>query len=200
MGTEKKVFRERLRADSFNEGLLGLNAALGGERACEQLLTLGAWKQADAIFSFVSVSGELGTKALNQAVWERGKVLALPRIGPSGRMEFYRLDDHQSLESQLKPNQWKILEPDAKPSMLARARDFSHPLFIVPGLAFSSGGERLGRGGGFYDRYLANEELPPMCVGWCFDEQILDYVPQESQDMRMNFLVTPTSCLSFSGY
>ena len=51
---------------------------------------------------------------------------------------------------------------------------------------------RLGRGGGFYDRFLAHAK-PPIVIGVCFDEQIVDAVPCESHDQRMTIVVTPTN-------
>lgn len=65
-------------------------------------------------------------------------------------------------------------------------------LIVVPGLAFDSAGRRLGRGGGFYDRLLA--ELPGgiPTVGVCFDQQVVDRVPVDTWDCQVDQVLTPT--------
>jgi 5-formyltetrahydrofolate cyclo-ligase len=63
---------------------------------------------------------------------------------------------------------------------------------VVPGLAFTPDGHRLGQGAGWYDRFLA--EVRPNCtgIGVCFDEQLVDAVPTEPHDLRVRWVVTPT--------
>jgi 5-formyltetrahydrofolate cyclo-ligase len=74
-------------------------------------------------------------------------------------------------------------------------------LLVVPGLAFDASGGRLGRGGGFYDRFLAPLAGPadesgsgarprPVICGVCFDEQVVDRVPSVAQDVRVHAVVT----------
>jgi len=66
---------------------------------------------------------------------------------------------------------------------------------IVPGLAFDREGRRLGRGGGFYDRFLGN--LPPevLRIGVCFDEQIIKAVPIDGHDCAMQLIASPTEVI-----
>ena len=68
-------------------------------------------------------------------------------------------------------------------------------LFLCPGMAFTTGGVRLGRGKGYYDRAMehANPESPK--VGVCFREQILPAIPADEHDVPMDFLATPAGCL-----
>lgn len=69
---------------------------------------------------------------------------------------------------------------------------------IVPAMAFDEFGHRLGRGGGFYDRFL--DEIPPSVprIGVAFDEQILEHVPVESWDQRMTLVITPTRTMTMN--
>ena len=64
-------------------------------------------------------------------------------------------------------------------------------LILVPGLAFDRGGRRLGRGGGFYDRFLQLVK-PKLVFGVAFDEQVVDSVPVEGHDAIMTSVITPT--------
>lgn len=59
---------------------------------------------------------------------------------------------------------------------------------LVPALSYSVSGYRLGRGGGFYDRYLA--QYPGLKVGICFESQVLPEVPQDPWDQRVNYIIT----------
>lgn len=61
---------------------------------------------------------------------------------------------------------------------------------VVPGLAFTAAGERLGQGGGWYDRYLAQVRADCTTIGVCFAEQILDTLPVEAHDVTMDHIVT----------
>ena len=63
-------------------------------------------------------------------------------------------------------------------------------LVLVPGLAFDAQGNRLGRGRGFYDRLL--EKVSGVKVGVCLDLQLVEKIPVESHDARVNFIVTPS--------
>ena len=66
-------------------------------------------------------------------------------------------------------------------------------LVLVPGVAFNLGGHRLGRGKGFYDRLLQN--FSGKKIGVAFDEQIVDALPVEENDVRMDLILTPSRCL-----
>ncbi len=61
-------------------------------------------------------------------------------------------------------------------------------ILLIPGLAFSRDGARLGRGKGYYDRYLENKNI--IKIGICFHEQLVDEVPMEEQDVKMDFVIT----------
>jgi 5-formyltetrahydrofolate cyclo-ligase len=63
-------------------------------------------------------------------------------------------------------------------------------LVVVPGLAFTAAGDRLGQGGGWYDRFLSGIRADCVTVGVCFAEQIVDELPVEAHDVRMDHVVT----------
>jgi len=66
---------------------------------------------------------------------------------------------------------------------------------IVPGLAFTAAGERLGQGGGWYDRFLAHVRDDCATVGVCFTDQVLDSVPTDAHDVRVDHVVTDAGVL-----
>ena len=95
------------------------------------------------------------------------------------------LDDDNLVETR-----HGIVEPLAKHTV---SNDCIETI-LVPGVGFDSSGGRLGRGGGFYDRFLSVSR-PPVVIGVCFDEQIVDKVPREMHDQLMTAIVTPTNVL-----
>lgn len=103
----------------------------------------------------------------------------------------------ENLSTDIVVGRYSLREPRA--DLLPLALD-DLDVVIVPGLAFDSTGARLGRGGGFYDRLLARvARLPtgnrPVSVGVCVDEQVVENVPVEAHDLRVDMILTPTTIL-----
>lgn len=113
-----------------------------------------------------------------------GVRIVLPRVGdtPQGEpcMEFYdyRVDD-------MADGAYGIREPQG--DIACPASDID--LMVVPGMAFTRDGRRLGRGKGYYDRYLSREGFRAWCVGVCFDCQVEDNLPCEEYDRRVDEVV-----------
>jgi 5-formyltetrahydrofolate cyclo-ligase len=174
----------------------------GGTKAAEFIRAQAWYQKAAVVFSFASLPDEADTSRINRNVLRDGKRLALPRItgglrgGGEPAMEFALVDS----PTRLVPNERGIAEPPAdSPATEPRAlADDGGILVIVPGCAFTKDGRRLGRGGGFYDRYLAR--LKTECAraarevtlaGYCFDFQVIDDIPAEPHDVRMDFVIAP---------
>ena len=87
----------------------------------------------------------------------------------------------------LRRGEFGVLEPD--PDRAARIAPDRLDLVIVPGVAFTAGGARLGRGGGFYDRFLARVPDPTPRVGVAFRCQVFDQIPTEPHDAHVDELV-----------
>ena len=91
-----------------------------------------------------------------------------------------------------------ISEPkDSQRVILANEID----VLLVPGVAFDTIGGRLGRGGGYYDRFLSSipEDSLPLLIGVCHDFQLIDYVPTYFGDFPMDIVVTPERFIDISG-
>jgi 5-formyltetrahydrofolate cyclo-ligase len=86
--------------------------------------------------------------------------------------------------NDLRPGQFGILEPVRAPAEL------SPDVILVPGLAFTREGHRLGRGAGFYDRFLGSSPPGTIKAGICFDFQVVPELPTESHDVRMDLVIT----------
>ena len=118
------------------------------EALCRQLLSLPEFSAPRTVYAYASLSWEPDTWEILRALLSRGFRLALPRV--EGReMRFYFVPDLKELSQ----SSMKIWEPKAD----AVPADDPEALVLVPGMAFSRDGARLGKGGGFYDRFLAAE-------------------------------------------
>jgi 5-formyltetrahydrofolate cyclo-ligase len=115
----------------------------------------------------------------------RGEEIYLPHLEDQEK-PFHRFDSWENLET----GPLDLRHPSANaPSLNAAALD----VIILPGLAFDRAGNRLGHGGGWYDRVLSMAvEKKPFIVGVCFEEQLEESVPCESFDVRMDIVVTPS--------
>ena len=144
------------------------------------LLSWELWRLARVIFCYRGVGKELNTVPLFEAGWAAGKQMAAPRTLPDRQMEPYGVDSLSDFE----PGRFGLLEPHEN-SLLVSAID----LIIVPGLAFTRSGARLGRGGGYYDRFLTG--CAARTVGLCREEALLDVLPVDDRDIFVGFLALP---------
>ena len=162
--------------------------AEGSARVARRLSATEAWARADLVLCFLSMPHELDTEPLIAAARGQGKAVAVPRIvGDDIRFVMLPPD-----AGELSRDRWGIPVPD--PAW--RAMDLSRaarPLVAAPGLAFDRKGNRLGRGKGYYDRFLlgARRACPDMTViAVCFSVQLEEAVPHGSADQPMDGIVT----------
>lgn len=133
------------------------------------------------LFVYLSLAAEADTSAMLSAAFKVGKRVAAPRCRPNGAMDFIYLSSPDDTAAGL----YGILEPRGE----RVARPLPHDLMLVPALLFTASGQRLGRGGGYYDRYLANH---PSCftMGLCLDCQLTDSLPAEPHDAALCAVAT----------
>ena len=118
------------------------------EELTQRLLELPAFQEAKTLATYLSFDHEVSTAGLIQAALQLGKRVCVPRTYPQGRMEFVEYDPEILEESR-----FGLLEPNERGQVVDKAEiDLIH----VPGLVFQSKGYRIGYGGGYYDRYLAD--------------------------------------------
>lgn len=154
----------------------------------QRLLALPFFSTPRIVSSFVSFKQEVATAGLNAALKERGHELCLPVVSPDvlGEMELYGFD----LKAEFIPNRFGIREPPALPEHHIAPEQLE--AVILPLTAFDAGGQRLGMGGGYYDRLL--KKVRPQCllIGIAFDFQEAEEIPAEPWDMPLHEVVTPT--------
>ncbi len=144
-----------------------------------RLLHFAPYQAAESIFLYVSFGFEIDTLPILEDALRRGKVVAVP-LCQGGTMEARRIGD----VSQLRPGRFTLDPPEDAPVLSRDAID----LIVVPGLAFDRKGHRLGRGGGFYDRYLAGYQ--GRTVALCRTNHLLFEVPVEAHDRSVDAILT----------
>ena len=153
--------------------------------AVNRLVGTDAYQQADWLFTYVSYGSEADTISLIETALKQGKNVAVPiLIDPrKNRMVFCKIESVKELVR----GHFGILEPEYKEEKVVEPTDKT--LMVVPGIAFDVNGYRLGQGGGYYDRYLADHKSI-VNYGLAFEEQIVDRIMINGYDIRMDGLVT----------
>ena len=180
----RTAMKARLATVSPDETLRASNSVLA------QLESLEQWKRAETVLAFLSMKDEINTIPILEAAREQGKTFAVPRVvGPD--LVFYQLS---YLEKDVAPGAFGILEPVSGLCPVAvETLSEHHSVALVPGLAFDKENFRLGRGKGFYDRFLASagDSLYKIGIGYSF--QLVEKVPREPHDKALDLIITSRS-------
>jgi 5-formyltetrahydrofolate cyclo-ligase len=161
----------------------------------ERLLQLREYRQAGTILGYMNFGAEFASELWIQQVLAEGKRLALPRVNHhTNELDLYWVDDP---ENQLAPGLWGIREPIVerceKLTMLNEVE-----FVLLPGVAFARDGARLGYGRGFYDKLLARMPVQPALVAAAFELQIVEKIPQESTDVKVEWIITEQETIACS--
>ena len=145
-----------------------------------QVLALPEWQRAKTVMAYVSLPEEPDTKELIQAALDDGKTLLLPRCADRSVMEALPVTDMNSLA----PGILGIPEPPA-----AEGIDVPEPeVILVPCVAATPNGIRLGHGAGYYDRFLAGHRGMSVCL--CFSRLLRSDLPAENTDAPVDLVIT----------
>ncbi len=182
---EKKALRARIVA-----ALRAQDAATRQAQSadlCARILASDFYRAARAVMLFIPMPEEVDLLPIARDCLASGRRVLAPRIAWESRsLEPACISD---LDQDLRPGRMGIREPGpACPGISPEQID----LVLVPGVAFDSRAQRLGRGGGFYDRFLSRREIRAQRVGVAFDLQIVDRIPREPHDAVLDAVVTPT--------
>ena len=156
-------------------------------QAQRRFVQLPEFASARVVAVYLAMPGEVETDRILAAAWAAGKLVAVPAWRTeAGRYEWTEIREADAVG----PGPWRTLEPEPKRWMTMREIG----IIAVPGVAFDAQGRRLGRGGGHYDRLLADAG-EVVKVGLLFDMQRVEAVPVSRWDVSMNKLVTDKGVL-----
>jgi 5-formyltetrahydrofolate cyclo-ligase len=179
---QKKKLKARILKK--RDALKPIQRAAMSVAICESLITRKAYHQAKTVAVFVTYQSEVNTLPIIQDIIHKGKVPAVPRITGKGKMEFYKIADP---DNDLVPGTYGIREPK-KGLRKVKAEDID--LLVTPGAVFDNRGYRVGYGGGYYDRFIPKMNEGTPVISLAYDLQIIDMVPNESFDKKVNMIIT----------
>ncbi|MBN2375500.1 MAG: 5-formyltetrahydrofolate cyclo-ligase [Sedimentisphaerales bacterium] len=161
--------------------------------ACDLLCKTPEFAQAKVVMFFLSLSHEVETE---QAIWkafDSGKAVLVPKVDWTARkMMAVKLS---GTDAEL------IKEPIGQlrsPKEIDPVEASTIDLVVVPGLGFDKSGNRLGLGGGFYDRYLSGKDFRGIKCGLAFEEQVVEEIPVADHDQEIDMLVTNSEVRRFN--
>ena len=175
----KRLIRSRIlkRIKSYKEEDRNRKSAIIKEKLFRAL----AFKRAKVVMFFVSFGGEVNTKEMIQHSRELGKKIAVPVCKEDKSMKPCVLGKNTKFTHGL----YEIFEPEIKKFLSVENLD----LVVVPGLAFDKRGNRLGRGKGYYDRFLARIPKKTKSIGLAYSFQILPSVPTAGWDKKVDRVI-----------
>ena len=170
-----RAYMKSKRAENTNRDVKALLAAENLMSVLDDLVGVGT---SLSVLVYLSYSSELSTEPLIDKLLERGVAIYAPRV-EGEEMVAVEYGDDFVISGQ------GIREP------IGERFDGNLDIVILPLLAVDEQGNRLGYGGGYYDRYLA-KHTSSLKIGYCFDFQMLKSLPSEETDVALNMVVTDT--------
>jgi 5-formyltetrahydrofolate cyclo-ligase len=158
-------------------------------QVAHQLYQTDEWISATTVAITVSKAPEVDTFQIIRKGWEQGKRMVIPKCEPKSKsLDFRELKRFSELESVY----YGLLEPIVNETVSVQPNEID--LVVVPGLAFSKNGYRVGFGGGYYDRFLANYQGET--VSLAFNDQIISDIPVESHDIPVQKIILSEGVVS----
>jgi 5-formyltetrahydrofolate cyclo-ligase len=175
------------RADTraARSGLSDESRSEAARAVAERAFALPGVLGARTVLAYAPTAEELDPSPILTALRSRGARVAYPRVCGPGALAMHWCGD----PAELAPGYCGIAEPSAE-SPEATPDEFD--LVLVPGTAFDEACDRIGMGGGFYDRLLPLLAPGALAIGLAFDEQIVPEVPTEAHDARLGAVITPS--------
>ncbi|QJR79991.1 5-formyltetrahydrofolate cyclo-ligase [Alteromonas pelagimontana] len=184
----RRQFRQARRALSQNQ------QAQAAQQICQQVQSMPELAQAKRIAAYLANDGEVSLAPTLAACWQRDIATSLPVLHPVTKTHLLMLDYH--LHTSMTRNRFNIAEPQLACQAIRLLSE--HTLIFMPLVGFDEQGNRLGMGGGFYDRTLANLKnyaQQPLLFGVAHDCQQAESLPIQPWDVPLDGVITPTQII-----
>lgn len=158
-------------------------ACLASEEICRRVIAMKEFASASTILAYMCAKGEVNVSMIIDEAIRKGKRVAFPLCIADGGLRLLVPNSMKSFNT----GAYGIQEPDVNDSVEIQPDDLD--LIIVPAVAFTRDGRRLGQGGGYYDRLLSRTRAFTVGVG--FDFQLVNELPVESHDRLIDSIVLP---------
>jgi len=185
MQAMKQVIRQRIIA--ARQQMAEQERARLSRDIAARIAGLEAYRTAGTVLAYLNFGAEFAVEGLVRQALQEGKNVLLPKVNrATNELDVYRVAD---LQRDLAPGLWDIREPLAERCAKVDALE-AVDFILLPGVAFGRDGARLGYGGGFYDKLLARLTHKPALVAGAYAMQIVEGMPQEATDRKVEWLVT----------
>ncbi len=184
---EKKVLRNKILEirDSLNNN----EKELMDNKIFNELINTDLYKRSINIFIYISFSNEINTRNIIEKAFKDKKNVFIPKVYKDEKsMKAIKLN---SID-ELKKNSMGILEPIDDSNYIEKE---NIDLIVVPGVVFDKECNRIGYGGGYYDRYLKDIKSKENKIALAYDLQIVDKIESEVHDIKVDYIITNTRAL-----
>lgn len=166
------------------------------DKLLQRLIKLDRLQQSKNIAISLAFDGEIDTRPLIEWCWKNDKQIYLPVVHPFNKG--YLLFLHYTATTEMITNQYGILEPKLDQQQICPLTQLE--LIFTPLVAFDKLGNRIGMGGGYYDRTLApwfTQQTGPYPIGLAHDCQLVEQLPTASWDVPLPEIITPAKHYQF---
>ncbi|MGI6425144.1 MAG: 5-formyltetrahydrofolate cyclo-ligase [Tepidanaerobacteraceae bacterium] len=146
------------------------------------LFSTDYYKKAKLVMFYVDMRNEVMTKGAIEETLSNGKRVVVPRVKKGYGLLAIEIE---SL-AELNPGTFGVLEPPERDEVPLDDID----VVVIPGVVFDKKGYRIGYGGGYYDNFLPKLKVDTKKIALAFEMQLIDSVPAESHDMKMDMIIT----------
>ncbi len=185
MQARKQALRQRIIAARDN-----LTPSLrmhSSKHIVGQLCGLATYKAARTVLGYLNFGSELASEVWVRQALADGKSVLLPRVNKANKhLELFQV---KNLDGEVAVGAYGIREPSIEKCQRFEALG-EIELILMPGVAFDRKGGRLGYGGGYFDKLLAHLPHRPVLIAGAFAMQVVEEIPQESTDHKIDWLVT----------
>lgn len=154
------------------------------KKICGHLIKSDMFRQATVIMTYLSLPHEVDTTALILTAWQQGKTVAVPKV--SWQQRHMIPVEIKSLETDLQTDDHGLRNPTGGSPVPFDEIN----LVITPGLGYDKEGNRLGRGGSYYDNFFTQNKITAKRWGVAFGEQLCDEIPHDEKDVPVHAVVT----------
>lgn len=180
---DKTAIRQAMRAELSEVSDQQRHEA--SAEACSRLTALEEFRQARTIMLYMPLAMEIDVTAAALRCFQLGKTVCVPKVDWE-RCDMIAVEVNEFDDHFMDMDEHGIRTPRFGQPVLPLLIN----LIVAPGLAFDANGRRLGRGGGYYDRFLTRLHARAIKIGIGFDFQIIEAVPIEAQDIALDVVVT----------
>lgn len=179
---DKAQMRRKLRSRLM--ALSDRQRSAGSKNACRNLVNTEQFRRASVVMFYLSLPHEIDVTPAILHAWQQEKTVVVPKI--SWQQRHMIPVEINSLETGLAVEAGGLRNPITGVPVPLEDID----LVVTPGLAFDKKGNRLGRGGSYYDRFFSSNQLRASRCGFAFSQQIVEFVLINDNDKKVDFLVT----------